>query len=109
MRFEEQMRVVVGKRMRWLRCMVCGVAIGCVTAACCRGAGVHATVDTATPAKAHAQKKIVALSPWEQAEHGRDALDATPNEARTKAGYARTMDIARSTMATRGTFMRPWR
>ena len=32
------------------------------------------------------------LTPWEQAERGREALDAIPEEARTRADYARAMD-----------------
>jgi N-acetylmuramoyl-L-alanine amidase len=34
----------------------------------------------------------VALSPWEQAERGRDALEAVPEDVRTRADYARAMD-----------------
>src|ERR1700733_7524945 len=38
------------------------------------------------------QGRSVELTPWEQAERGREALDAIPEEARTRADYARAMD-----------------
>src|ERR1700733_13473506 len=38
------------------------------------------------------QRRSVELTPWEQAERGREALDAIPEEARTRADYARAMD-----------------
>ena len=34
-------------------------------------------------------------TPWEQAEHAREALEATPPDARTKADYTATMDLFR--------------
>jgi N-acetylmuramoyl-L-alanine amidase len=34
----------------------------------------------------------VEVSPWEAATQGRDALEATPEESRTKADYAKAMD-----------------
>jgi N-acetylmuramoyl-L-alanine amidase len=60
-----------------------------------------ASSDTATPVrtgarKAAAQRKIVALSPWEQAEQGRDTLEATPEEQRTRADYTHAMDAYRA-------------
>jgi N-acetylmuramoyl-L-alanine amidase len=36
------------------------------------------------------------LSPWEQAERGRQALEKTPEDARTKADYAHAMDAYRA-------------
>jgi N-acetylmuramoyl-L-alanine amidase len=45
----------------------------------------------ATPTKPAAQKKVVAMTPWEQAERGRAALEETPEASRTKADYARTI------------------
>jgi N-acetylmuramoyl-L-alanine amidase len=39
-----------------------------------------------------AQKKIAALTPWEQAERGREALEATPDAARMPVDYTRAMD-----------------
>jgi N-acetylmuramoyl-L-alanine amidase len=41
-------------------------------------------------------KRPVALSPWEQAERGRDALEATPEADRTRADYTRAMDAYRA-------------
>src|SRR3984885_12404092 len=38
------------------------------------------------------QGRSVELTPWEQAERGREALDAIPEEARTRADYAKAMD-----------------
>ena len=38
------------------------------------------------------QRRSVELTPWEQAERGREALDAIPEETRTRADYARAMD-----------------
>ena len=43
-------------------------------------------------AKSKAPKHVVALTPWEQAERGREALEAIPAEARTKADYDRALD-----------------
>ena len=72
--------------MRWLRCAGCVAGLGCLAAMCC------AAVDTSASTRTRAQKKIVALSPWEQAERGRDALEAIPEDVRTRADYARAMD-----------------
>jgi len=62
-------------------------------------ASAWAASDTATVSRVSvrraAQKKVV-LSPWEQAEQGRDALEATPEETRTRAEYTRTMDTYRA-------------
>ncbi len=57
---------------------------------------MHAMADTPSPAKTHAGKKIVALSPWEQAEQGREALEAIPEDTRTRADYTRAMDAYRA-------------
>jgi N-acetylmuramoyl-L-alanine amidase len=46
--------------------------------------------------RSRAAKKVVALSPWEQAEQGREALETTPDESRTKADYTRAMDAYRA-------------
>jgi N-acetylmuramoyl-L-alanine amidase len=37
-------------------------------------------------------RQAVALTPWEQAERGREALEAIPEGARTRADYTRAMD-----------------
>jgi N-acetylmuramoyl-L-alanine amidase len=44
----------------------------------------------------HAARKPAALSPWELAERGRDALEATPDAGRTRADYTRAMDAYRA-------------
>ena len=70
------------------------IALSCVAAMCCDAARVRA--DTTTAAKAHAAKKVVALTPWEQAERGREALEAIPEETRTRADYTQAMDAYRA-------------
>jgi N-acetylmuramoyl-L-alanine amidase len=55
-------------------------------------AAVRATVTPTVPAKTHASKKIVPLSPWEQAQKGREAFEAIPEESRGKADYTCAMD-----------------
>ena len=90
------------RAMRWLRCAGCaGCAAGfvCLAAVYCSAAGVRA--DTAPVARSHvspshAAKKPVALSPWEQAERGRDELEAIPEGDRTRADYTRAMDAYRA-------------
>jgi N-acetylmuramoyl-L-alanine amidase len=52
--------------------------------------------DTTPVTRSHAAKKPVTLSPWEQAERGRDALEAIPEGDRTRADYARAMDAYRA-------------
>jgi N-acetylmuramoyl-L-alanine amidase len=39
-----------------------------------------------------AQKKVATLTPWEQAERGREQLEAIPETTRTRADYTRAMD-----------------
>jgi len=82
------------KQMRWVRCAMCVIALSCVAAMCCDAARVRA--DTTTAARAHAAKKVVALTPWEQAERGREALEAIPEETRTRADYTQAMDAYRA-------------
>jgi N-acetylmuramoyl-L-alanine amidase len=55
----------------------------------CSALGV---VETVAAARARTAKKVVALSPWEQAEQGRDALEAMAEGDRTRADYTRVMD-----------------
>ena len=52
--------------------------------------------DTTPVTRSHAAKKPVTLSPWEQAERGRDALEAIPEGDRTRADYTRAMDAYRA-------------
>ena len=60
----------------------------------CGAARVRA--DTSAAANTRAAKKVVALSPWAQAEQGRDALEAMPEETRRRADYTRAMDAYRA-------------
>jgi N-acetylmuramoyl-L-alanine amidase len=71
--------------------------LGLLTALCGGAAGASAAAgDTSAAIKisSHkaAQKKVAALTPWEQAERGREQLEAIPEATRTRADYARTMD-----------------
>lgn len=52
--------------------------------------------DTTSVARSHAAKRPVALSPWDQAEQARDALEAIPEGDRTRADYERAMDAYRA-------------
>jgi N-acetylmuramoyl-L-alanine amidase len=60
----------------------------------------RAAVDaTTTRARTHSTRKIAkiaALTPWEQAERGRDALEAMPEGDRTRADYTWAMDLYRA-------------
>jgi N-acetylmuramoyl-L-alanine amidase len=83
----------LGKQMRWVRRASCVAGLmGALV--CCGAAGVRA--DTASMTRSRAAKKVVALSRWEQAEQGRDALESTPDESRTRADYLRAMDAYRA-------------
>ena len=44
----------------------------------------------------HAGQKHIAVSPWELAEQGRDALETIPEPDRTRAQYLRVMDAYRA-------------
>ncbi len=87
---------------RGFRLGVGAVALSCAAAVFCGGTGLHAAArESATAARAGArragaQKKAAELSPWEQAEQGRDALEAKPVEARTLADWTRAMDAYRA-------------
>ena len=84
----------LGKQMRWVRCAACVAALSCVVAMCCGAAWVRA--DTPPATRTHAAKKVVPLTPWEQAERGRQTLEAIPEEMRTQADYTRAMDAYRA-------------
>jgi N-acetylmuramoyl-L-alanine amidase len=58
---------------------------GVCAVACCVGA-------PGVVAKTAQQRRVVELTPWEQAERGRETLEAIPDAARTRADYARAMD-----------------
>ena len=85
--------MAAGKEIRWVRSAGCAAALGCV-ALCCGAAGVGA--DTTPAARTRTAKKAVALTPWEQAERGRDALEAIPEGDRTRGDYMRAMDPYRA-------------
>jgi N-acetylmuramoyl-L-alanine amidase len=70
------------------------IALGCVAAMCCGAARVRS--DATPTARTHAAKKAAALTPWEQAEQGRETLEAIPQESRTRADYTRAMDAYRA-------------
>ena len=82
------------KQMRWLRCAGCVAGLSCVAALCCGAARVRS--NTAPAARARAGKRIVVLTPWEQAERARETLEAIPEDARTRADYMRAMDLYRA-------------
>src|SRR5712675_2189403 len=64
-------------RNRWW-CGVCAVTLSC------------AMVQLLAAKTTHRQ--AAALTPWELAERGREALEAIPEGARTRADYTRAMD-----------------
>ncbi len=74
--------------MRYGACIA--AAVGLV--ALCGVLQARAAVDTATGARTRLAKRVAALSPWEQAERGREALEAMPEGDRTQADYTRAMD-----------------
>src|SRR5215470_8839516 len=76
--------MVVCDRLRGLgaACAFCAVGLVC-------GAALAAT--PAKP-KGSGQKHVVEMSPWEQATHAREVLEAIPNASRTKADYAKALD-----------------
>ncbi len=95
MRLEMPRRLSPGKQMRWLRRAGCAAGLSCAVTMCCGAAWARGGVDTAAAARTRAAKKIVALSPWEQAEQAREALEAISEETRTRADYTRAMDAYR--------------
>ena len=111
----------LGKQMRWVRCAACVIALSCVATLCCGAARVRAVGEkTAGPSTfpstplrlaqgrsgsaqddrsvggRRAAKKAVALTPWEQAERGRETLEAIPEATRTRADYTQAMDAYRA-------------
>jgi N-acetylmuramoyl-L-alanine amidase len=77
------------------------IGLGLLAALCGGAAGARAAAgDTSVAIKisSHktAQKKVAALTPWEQAERGREQLEAIPEATRTRADYARAMDRYRA-------------
>src|SRR5271170_1076837 len=68
----------LGKTTRFWLGRSCAVVLGCA-------------MVQVLPAKP-AQKRHVELSAWEQAERGRETLEAMPEGTRTKADYTQAMD-----------------
>ena len=83
----------VRSQFRWVRGAGCVAALGCA-ALCCAAAGAGAYTTPA--ARAHVARRAEALTPWEQAERGRDALEAIPEGDRTRADYTQAMDAYRA-------------
>jgi N-acetylmuramoyl-L-alanine amidase len=67
------------KHTRWLR-------HGNVAVLCC------AMALAAHPYASASQRRSPGLTPWEQAERGREALEAIPEGTRTRADFTRAMD-----------------
>jgi N-acetylmuramoyl-L-alanine amidase len=107
--------------MRWVRCAAYVAALSCIATMCCGAARVReAGEKTAGPSTfpstplrlaqgrsgsaqddrsiggRRATKKAVALTPWEQAERGRETLEAISDETRTRADYTQAMDAYRA-------------
>jgi N-acetylmuramoyl-L-alanine amidase len=59
-------------------------------------AAARSRANTPSTVKVHASKKSVPLTPWEQAERGRDTLEAIPAETRTQTDYSHAMDAYRA-------------
>jgi N-acetylmuramoyl-L-alanine amidase len=80
--------------MRGLRCAWRAIGLGCVAALCCAAGARAAAGDTSAGARISSRKaqKKIALTPWEQAERGREELEAIPDATRTAADYTRAMD-----------------
>ena len=76
--------MVVCNRLRGLGAWCAFCAVGLV----CAGA----SAATPSKAKGSGQKHVVEMTPWEQATHGREVLEAIPNASRTKADYAKALD-----------------
>jgi N-acetylmuramoyl-L-alanine amidase len=68
--------------------------LGCFATVC--SAAARSRANTPSISKLHAAKKSVPLTPWEQAEQGREALEAIPAENRTQADYTHAMDAYRA-------------
>src|SRR5580698_93596 len=71
----------MGRRTTIRSCWWCGgcaVALGCVM--------VQSSAAKST------QRHAVGSTPWELAERGREALEAIPEGARTRADYTRAME-----------------
>ena len=68
----------------------------CISLAAPHAFALSDIADTPRAGSRHAEQKRLAPSQWEQAEKDRDALEAIPESARTRAAYARAMDAYRA-------------
>jgi len=84
------------RAMRWQRRAGCAAGFMCLAAVCCGAAPARAASDTTPIVRSRAARKPIVLSPWEQAERGRDALEATSEGDRTHADYTLAMDEYRA-------------
>lgn len=84
-----------GRSKSLVHCCICAFVLGC---SC--GSPAWAARSTAEGVRAKerrsAEKRTAALSPWEEAEQGRDALEQIPDTDRTRADYMRAMDLYRA-------------
>src|SRR5437868_3385380 len=80
-----------GRPVRWLGCAGFVAGLGCIAVT----AGAATREDPAHTSHRATQRKA-AVSPWEQAESARDALEGTPESDRTRADYNRVMDAYRA-------------
>ncbi|WP_263416805.1 N-acetylmuramoyl-L-alanine amidase [Terriglobus albidus] len=58
--------------------------------------GIVVGLCVSTLAVAAVRRKVVTVSPWQQAEQLREQLEATPEQQRTRAAYSRAMDAYRA-------------
>src|SRR5579871_2095122 len=83
----------LARPMRWLRSAGCVAGLGCLTAACC---GAVRDNSVAPRARAHHSAPQKPLSAWEQAEQGREALEAMPESDRKRSDYTRVLNLYRA-------------
>jgi N-acetylmuramoyl-L-alanine amidase len=98
---EVQVLMTSGHPMRQ-RCLAPGVRCVAVIAALAvalaalRAFALSDVADTPRAGSRHAEQKRITPSAWEQAEKGRDALEAIAEGDRTHGEYARAMDAYRA-------------
>jgi N-acetylmuramoyl-L-alanine amidase len=81
-----------GMQTRWLRYAGCAAGLGCLAALC----HAEAVGRSIAGSRRAAQKRVVALSPWAQAERWREELEALPEPTRTRAAYTHAEDAYRA-------------
>ncbi len=76
------------KMRRRYRLYACGLALAC---------SAHPIAHAASKIRTAAgTQRRAELTPWERAQRARDALEATPADARTRADYTRVLDAFRA-------------